>query len=392
MTKGQPNAEATNISRTLTSVDLFAGAGGFSLAALNCGIKVLGAIELDKNACETYKANIVKSRSPETRLHSENIFEIDPCIFRQSLGLKKGELDILLGGPPCQGFSTHRINDSGVEDPRNQLLIRYFDFVRELSPKMFLVENVPGLLWPRHADYLSKFVSLARRHGYSVLKPVKLNAKDYGVPQNRQRVFILGLRSELNRSELQWPPAPTHFRNNKHGPVWRTASQVFPRPPERVIDQLAEQLGKPIVDALVFGDELPPASTDSSAITMNHTTDLIERFKNTPINGSRLDASFRLPCHDEEYDGHKDVYGRIRLAQPGPTITTGCFNPSKGRFLHPWLNHGIAVRYAARFQTFPDSFEFQGGITSQGKQVGNAVPVLLGEHLLHELQRFLNNF
>ncbi|EAQ7687902.1 DNA cytosine methyltransferase, partial [Salmonella enterica] len=104
-------------------------------------------------------------------------------------------------------------------------------------------------------------------------------------------------------------------------------------------------------------------------------------------------VDFRLPCHSNGYVGHKDVYGRIRLSLPGPTITTGCFNPSKGRFLHPWDNHGITVRQAARFQTFPDDYIFSGGIISQGKQVGNAVPVNLGKILLKScVEIIINNF
>ena len=124
---------------------------------------------------------------------------------------------------------------------------------------------------------------------------------------------------------------------------------------------------------------------------MNHSKIMLERFKVTPINGSREDISFRLPCHQNNYSGHKDVYGRIRLSQPGPTRTTGCFNPSKGRFLHPWDNHGITIRHAARFQTFPDDYIFMGGIISQGKQVGNAVPIRMGKEILKSCLKILNN-
>ncbi|MCP4458079.1 MAG: DNA cytosine methyltransferase, partial [Cytophagales bacterium] len=95
--------------------------------------------------------------------------------------------------------------------------------------------------------------------------------------------------------------------------------------------------------------------------------------------------------HQGGYVGHKDVYGRIRLAQPGPTMTAGCFNPSKGRFLHPWKNHGITIRHAARFQTFPDNYIFAGGITSQGAQVGNAVPIILGEAMITETIKCIEN-
>ena len=174
--------------RNLTAVDLFSGAGGFSLAAQNAGVDVLAAIEFDLNAAETYQNNLVDRLGAPTQVFAQDItknLDIDSMMRYQ--GIKKGELDILLGGPPCQGFSSHRIKGSGKDDPRNALLIRYFDFVRHLKPKTFLVENVPGLLWERHKDYLNKFIDLAAEHGYQIVTgaPMILNARDYGVPQNR---------------------------------------------------------------------------------------------------------------------------------------------------------------------------------------------------------------
>ena len=385
----QPPQIPISQRRRITAIDLFSGAGGFSLAAWNCGIDVVGAVELDEIACKTYKNNIPENNQCKTRVFNENILDIDPIVFRKELNLEKNELDILLGGPPCQGFSTHRINNKGIEDPRNKLLIRYFDFVKELGPKIFLVENVPGLLWPRHSDYLQKFKNLARRHGYKIFDPVKLNAKNFGVPQNRERVFILGVRTGLTTKNFQWPPTQTHFKPGEGVPEWRTASVAFPPPPQWARLLIEEKIGLENLNRLVFGHAINPS--DSSSVSMRHSEALLQRFQETPINGSRHDIEFRLPCHSEEYSGHKDVYGRIRLAQPGPTITTGCYNPSKGRFLHPWLPQGIAVRVAARIQTFPDIFSFSGGITSQAKQIGNAVPVKLGEHLIEAIKPILSN-
>lgn len=380
----QPEQDTVLTQDRLTAVDLFSGAGGFSLAAWNCDIDVLGAVEFDETACQSYENNMHSKKYAKTKIFNRNILEIDPAEFRQELGLEKNQLDLLLGGPPCQGFSTHRINDQGIEDPRNKLLIRYFDFVKELGPKVFLVENVPGLLWPRHADYLKKFQNLARRHGYRVFKPAKLNAKNFGVPQNRERVFILGVSTKIKAKNFQWPPAPTHFKPGKGMPEWLTASIAFPPPPGWARLLIEEKIGTEVLNNLAFGDDID--LSDASAVSMRHSDSLRQRFEQTPINGSRHDIAFRLPCHSEEYDGHKDVYGRIKLSQPGPTITTGCYNPSKGRFLHPWLPQGIAVRIAARIQTFPDTFSFAGGITSQAKQIGNAVPVKLGEHLIRVIK------
>ncbi|MBV6819009.1 DNA cytosine methyltransferase [Rahnella sp. PD12R] len=364
------------------AVDLFCGAGGFSLAALNSGVAILAAVELDDDASATYKKNIIDKRSLETRLFNEDIFEINIDDFIGKLNFE-GELDLLIGGPPCQGFSSHRINDQGVDDPRNELLIRYFDFVNKLKPKAFIVENVPGLLWERHKSYLDRFKEISEESGYEILGPVKLNAKDYGVPQNRSRVFILGIKKGEQFDRTQWPPKATHFKPKKGTPEWRNASEVFEKPTVEELDKIKLVLGEHISKSLIFGEGLRPLTEDASAIHMTHTQALTERFISTPINGSRCDIDFRLPCHVGDYLGHKDVYGRIRLAQPGPTMTTGCFNPSKGRFLHAWKHHGITIRHAARLQTFPEDFIFTGGITNQGKQVGNAVPVKMGEVIIN---------
>jgi DNA (cytosine-5)-methyltransferase 1 len=378
-------------SKPLTVIDLFSGAGGFSLAAHNSGLNVIAAVELDVDACKTYRNNIIKEgRSPTTTLYEKDIVKLELPALMHDLKLTPGALDLLIGGPPCQGFSTHRIKGQGIDDPRNQLLLRYFDFVKELKPKLFLVENVPGLLWERHAAYLQAFKDTAEKHGYTILGPKRLNAKDFGVPQNRERVFILGIRKDINTSALVWPPVATHFAPGTEGKLpWKNASVAFEPPSDDVKERMVTIPALTKAGQLTFGAIVPAKDKDASAIHMNHTPALVARFTETPINGSRTDIEFRLPCHEGDYSGHKDVYGRIRLGQPGPTITTGCFNPSKGRFLHPWLNHGISVRHAARLQTFPDDYIFSGGITNQGKQVGNAVPVELGAQLLACLKTFL---
>ncbi|ECG8095983.1 DNA cytosine methyltransferase, partial [Salmonella enterica] len=192
----------------IKAIDLFSGAGGFSLAALDLGIEILAAIELDKDACDTYRKNLIQKRENSIKLLNKDIMAISPDELMDSLQLKEKELDLIIGGPPCQGFSSHRIKNAGVNDPRNELLIRYYDFVKIFQPKMFLVENVPGLLWEKHKDYLNNFKRLAANSGYNILGPLKLNAKDYGVPQNRNRVFILGLRDDISISEGDWPPSP----------------------------------------------------------------------------------------------------------------------------------------------------------------------------------------
>ncbi|HDL7361906.1 DNA cytosine methyltransferase [Yersinia enterocolitica] len=365
-------------NKIIKAIDLFSGAGGFSLAALELNIEIILALELDKDACETYKHNLIAGRQRNIRLINDDINNISVKNLMNELGLIPNELDMIIGGPPCQGFSSHRIKNKGVDDPRNNLLIRYFDFVNILRPKLFLVENVPGLLWERHKSYLLKFKELALESGYDLHEPVKLNAKDYGAPQNRNRVFLLGVRNDIINPDIEWPPQSTHFKDKT--PYYKISSEVFAPPSKKILNNISKTLGPQLSSTLKFGNPIP--DNDPCNIHMNHANYMIDRFSLTPINGSREDTPFCLPCHQNNYSGHKDVYGRIRLGQAGPTITTGCFNPSKGRFLHPWENHGITIRHAARFQTFPDDYIFKGGIISQGRQVGNAVPVKMGTELI----------
>lgn len=342
-------------------VDLFAGAGGLSLGAFFAGLRIVGAVEVDPRACKTYQDNLVSSGLTRTRLVQRNILTVNADEVMKELGLRQGDCDILLGGPPCQGFSSHRLRDSGVDDPRNALLLRYFEFVDKLRPRFFLVENVPGMLWPRHKEYVDSFYRLAEDHEYELEKPMILNARDYGVPQNRKRVFLFGKDGRRGAS-CQWPPAGTHFS------------------PEDVEAGQAKQIWVPAREA--FG---PTRADDPNNIHMQHGAELIAAFERTPLNGGSRTASGRtLACH-KRHSGHYDVYGRINPTVPGPTMTTACINPSKGRFVHPTEPHGITLRQAARFQTFPDWFVFHGGLMSGGEQIGNAVPVEMARILLSPL-------
>lgn len=343
-------------------IDLFAGAGGFSLGALGAGVDIVGAIEIHKHASTTYAANIRRRDGSKVFLIGDDILAVTPQEAMRRWSVEADTIDIVIGGPPCQGFSSHRINDAGIDDPRNKLLGRYFEYVEAIRPRIFLVENVPGLLWDRHKAYLEAFYARGVAAEYDLKPAAVVNARDFGVPQNRRRVFILGIDARRPLT-IAWPPEPTHVspatvEPNRGGrPSWNLAQDVFG----------------------------PAADDDLNDHHMQHSEALVALFAKTPANGgSRADSGRILKCH-ESYDGHSDVYGRIDPGRPGPTMTTACINPSKGRFVHPTENHGITLRQAARFQTFPDSFTFHGGLMSGGEQIGNAVPVTLGTALLRRL-------
>lgn len=324
---------------------------------------MVAAIERNPSACGSYNHNLAKKYG--VTLYEEDITAVDPAALASNHFQGARKCDIVLGGPPCQGFSVHRINGAGVKDPRNGLILRYFDFVDALRPEVFLMENVPGILWERHREFIDSFYSMANSSGYLAHPPIVLDARDYGVPQRRKRVFILGVRNDL-AIKLQWPPPPTHCSPELKGlpgnklKVWETALAAF---------------------------EKKVSKSDTNNIHMNHSQKMVDVFKSTPINGgSRRESNRILACH-REHGGHSDVYGRIDPSESAPTMTTACVNPSKGRFVHPTEHHGITVRQAARFQTFPDWFMFQGGLMAAGEQVGNAVPVRLAEILLREIRR-----
>jgi len=346
----------------LNCIDLFAGAGGLSLAARNVGFKVVAAVEINSKACKTYSVNLVKGGVP--RVYNEDLAELEPSTLKKNHFSTGEECDLLLGGPPCQGFSVHRVKGSGVNDPRNELILRYFQFVRHLRPKVFLMENVPGILGERHRAFLDAFYQQGAESGYVLRAPIILDARDYGVPQRRKRVFVLGVRKNIEL-DIEWPPKRTH-----------SSEKVRSKRPA---------LRSWVPASTVFKGRAPAG--DENNIHMNHTAELIQVFKKTPLNGgSWRDSGRTLQCH-LNHDGHSDVYGRIDPSVPGPTMTTACINPSKGRFVHPTQHHGLTLRQAARFQTFPDSFVFKGGLMASGEQIGNAVPIRLGKVLLRTIKK-----
>ena len=356
------DAASDDMERTPYAVDLFAGAGGFSLGAIEAGFEVRGAIEKNAYAVRTYERNIRNRSGRRIAMFEGDILDVGPTELMVEAGLTRGQCALLLGGPPCQGFSSHRLGKTGVDDPRNELLLRYFAFVAALRPRMFLLENVPGLLQPKHAEYLERFMQEARNARYEVFGPDVLNARDFGVPQNRKRVFILGICEESPRIEADWPPQATHAKPAVAKELglrpWRTAKDAF-GPVER--------------------------TGDPNDLHMNHGQALLDAFRSTPPNGgSRSQSNRTLPCH-RTHRGHHDVYGRICVDYPSPTMTTACINPSKGRFVHPYEHHGITARQAARLQSFPDEFVFEGGLMAAGVQIGNAVPVRMAAQLCRAL-------
>ena len=334
MNSVEPSGQVAGENRP-TAVDLFSGCGGLTLGLKLGGFKVIGAVDIDPLSVETYQAN-----HDEVTVWEVDIRDLDPDEIKSTLNLDPGELDLLAGCPPCQGFSTMRtLNGSlRVDDPRNDLLLEVLRYVDALRPKAVMIENVPGLA---NDESFKVFRGRMYKAGYWGDHDV-LNAAEYGVPQRRKRlIYVAGLRTEIP------------FAEPVKGTVTvKDAIRDLPKPGES---------GDPIHD---LQERRTP-----------RVMQLIQRIPQDGGSRTDLPAEDQLDCH-RRCDGFKDVYGRMAWSEVSPTITSGCFNPSKGRFLHPEENRAITMREAALLQGFPGDYKFPKATSksSLAMMIGNALP------------------
>ncbi len=336
-------------------IDLFAGAGGLSIGLEQAGFKLIAATDWDHWSCETLRAN-----HKDIAVHEGDITEINLTEFAEKIG--EDEVDLIAGGPPCQGFS--QLGKRLKDDPRNQLWREYMRFVAFFKPKMFLMENVPQLLTSE------EFISIKRIAadlGYEV-KDAVLPAVNYGVPQKRKRAIIIGSRIGTPKH-----PNPTHVAPNQYNlfnadlTPWKT-----------------------VRDAI--GDLPLKPNGKNWHIGRNPTPTSLKRYKTIPPGGNRFNLPKELTpeCWIRKTTGSTDVFGRLEWDKPSLTIRTEFFKPEKGRYLHPKAHRPITIREAARLQTFPDDYVFIGSNVQVAKQIGNAVPCRLGFSIGKELLQLLN--
>lgn len=348
-------------------IDVFGGAGGMSLGfskAFGHAFESVWANDFDLRCVETYNANFGGHC-----LHGD-ILEI---LGNSSISIP--EADVVIGGPPCQGFSLLNKNRNG--DLRKQLWRPYFEVVKRSGAKIFVMENVPQLLGSfEHGE----IVGTAEAMDFKVAGSI-LCAADYGVPQTRRRAFIIGCR--ILDPKLVFPPRKTHFDPSKNrGQIsllppgengylpgserWRTVRDAISDLPPPVGTEIREEA--PPLD-LQFGRSPTPMS--------------LARYKAIPKEGmNRFDlqkhASDLTPaCWIRKKSGGTDLFGRLWWNRPAFTIRTEFFKPEKGRYLHPEQHRPITHREAARLQSFPDDFVFKGSKIEIARQIGNAVPPAL---------------
>ncbi|HPT73061.1 MAG TPA: DNA cytosine methyltransferase [Candidatus Cloacimonadota bacterium] len=319
----------------MKAIDLFCGCGGLTQGLRQAGFRVVGAVEIDPLAAETYTMN-----HKSTRLWKGDIRALNTTDIMSGLGLAQGELDLLAGCPPCQGFSSMRTRNGSreIDDPINDLVFEFLRFVRAFRPKAIMLENVPGLYSdPRFFSIVRSLRGLGYRLDIRVI-----DVAGYAVPQRRKRLILIGgLKKKI--------------------PI------AAPSPRITTVRMTIAKLPAPGIS----GDPLHD-------FPENRNPRIISLIKCVPRDGgSRRDLpqSMQLSCH-RKCDGYKDVYGRMRWDAVSPTITGGCVNPSKGRFLHPDQNRCISLREAALLQGFPLKYKFS---LSRGKfptaqMIGNALP------------------
>ena len=355
----------------LVVIDLFSGCGGSALGFKSAGFTIKAAVEINKTASDTFQSNF-----PETTIINRDIREVNGKDLLKQSGLKREDNQriVILACPPCQGFSSARRNAQRQTDPRNILILEFVRLVKEIKPVAFVMENVPGLARGIGEKVFQEAINQLSKAGYTMTDPKVLEATDYGVPQKRKRLVIMGTRLKGLKLSL---PAPSHRNPNDtelNLPAWKTVREVISDLPS------LNAGSKDMKDQL---------HTSANLSEMN-----LKRLKSTPHNGGDRMSwpdELILECHRNN-KGHKDVYGRMFWDTPSPTITGGCAMISKGRFGHPEQNRAISLREAARLQTFPDTFKFNGNLGEIAGQIGNAVPSLLAQAIASSLHQSLKAY
>jgi len=396
----------TNLAtRHRTCIDLFAGAGGLSTGLELAGFEVLFANELMASYAKTLSHN-----HPSTEVCVNDIREVAPSNIRKALGLAVGELDLVAGGPPCQGFSINAPIRS-AEDLRNHLFLNYLDFVKEFRPKVVLIENVPGMVSYESGGTVSAIIKSLADLGYAGEVRV-LYAPHFGIPQMRWRTIFLATRLEIPSQAFY--PVPTHSIKGRPNFTTKLGGRTLIFSDKYVSDN-ANLHFTTVKDAI---DDLPEISNGGgsaesqymhdgnsdyqnllragSDILTNHQCAKlgkvnIDRLKFIPAGGSWRDIPHDLlpkGMQRARRSDHTKRYGRLDPSGLASTILTKC-DPHWGSYIHPSQDRVLSVREAARLQSFPDKVKFFGSLTEQYEQVGNAVPPLFAKAIADQIQLVL---
>ena len=348
----------------IKAIDFFCGAGGLTRGLLDAGIRVLAGVDNDERLRKTYTHNNKLNNKP-IRFINKDIDKIKIHELRKELKIQNEDTTLYAACTPCQPFSTLS-RQNWKDDNRKILLLTFAEIVKECPPDFILVENVPGLNNGSGKEIYKEFKKILKECGFSNRAADLLDAKHFGVPQTRKR-FIL-LASKDGSISLPTPITdPSRFV---------TVKECIGEYPE-----------------IADGGESGDCPNHKARELKSHHKRIVEAVpEDGGSRGDITDTSILLKCHQDRPDAHRDVFGRMAWDKPAPTLTSRCSDVYSGRFIHPEQNRGISLREAAALQTFGDDYEFFGSsITGIARQIGNAVPVKLAEHLGESILNSLKN-
>lgn len=352
----------TKFGSKIRVTDLFAGAGGLTEGLLSLSNQFIAnqAVEMDMDAAATYKANF-----PEADVANSNILD----------WINSGRLvetDVIVGGPPCQGFST--LGKQDQNDEKNLLWMQFADAVFQSNPRYFVLENVPQFSTSKQRAVFESELANGKLSNYSA-SIFTVNTADFGSPQLRKRMIILGSRKDVETLKL---PMPTHTPES-----YATVRDAFSGVP-----LVVRGIDLPDRKTTIEGKTRPGVfRTDELHLGRNYSKLSMDRFVEIPEGGNRFDLpdELKAPCWIKHTSGSGDVMGRLRWEQPSVTIRTEFNKPEKGRYLHPTEHRAITHLEAARIMGFRDDYLWVGSKTSIAKQIGNAVPIELGNAIGRQL-------
>lgn len=369
------------------AIDVFCGAGGMSLGFEQAGFDVVAAFDIEERHVETHRLNF-----PKTRAVQLDLSKAPGATVRAEAGIGRRAIDVLFGGPPCQGFSVGGLRCE--TDPRNFLILHFARLVRELHPRYFVVENVEGLLYPHAEEILKSFIRRIRRAKYDVCEPISvLDAADFGVPQHRRRTFILGCRRDLPLPQYPSPRGLVGLDGTAYAPVVSDALAglgIARGPNHRrhcKLCSMADSSGSHYAQ-LMSGQVRDPADHSyqrkwpaviSGCETTLHSADVKVRFSRTKPGKQELISRYYKLC----------VQGRARTIRAGTGDDHG--SHTAPRPIHPCEPRCVTVREAARLHSYPDWFQFHSTIWHSFRQIGNSVPPLLARAVAMQLRDALSS-
>ncbi len=366
----------------LTAIDLFSGCGGISAGLKQAGFRVIAGVDIWESALTTYRANF-----PNAKAINADISILRARTFMRDLGLRKGELFALVGGPPCQGFSKNvPRRQRYLEDSRNRLVRSFLDYAEALLPALVVMENVAEFKNGFDQAYTSEIQERLGSLGYHVDHAV-LAAHDFGVPQRRRRAFFIATKYQI-ASALPTPthsePSPdlTFFPKKTHVSVWDAIGDLPTLKHGESYDD-----GEYSLDPF---SEFQRRVRQRSKRVSNHVARKLQPTQFARLSSLQPGQGIKdLPASIRPKSGYSGAYGRLTKTMIAPTITRWVFHPGSGRFGHPVDIRLITMREAARLQGFLDDFSFTGTYIGQAHQIGNAVPPILTEAIARHLRKQL---